>query len=143
MKKILTIISILVLMFVILLVLMGITKGEVKEITFNEYADMIESKESFILYIGSSDCSHCFEYRRTLDRVIKNQEVTFYYLDIKYISADDSKKLESKIRFKGTPTTVFIVDGEEKNTYQRIEGSKDYDYIIKRLKETGYVKGGD
>ncbi len=142
MKKALIIISTLVIMFIILLVLMGITKGEVKEITFKEYMTKIENKESFILYIGSSDCSHCFEYSRTLGRVIKNHEVTFYYVDIKNFNQEEINKLKSKVRYEGTPTTAFIVDGEEKSTYQRIVGSEDYDYIINRLKETGYIKGG-
>lgn len=142
MKKFLIIIATLVVVFIILVLLMGITKGEVKEITFDNYINMVEKKESFILFIGSRDCPHCIEYKRTLERVIKNYKVTFNYLDIKNLSDTQMNKLNSKVRFSGTPTTAFIVKGEEENTYKRIVGSEDYEYIVKRLKETGYIEGG-
>ena len=34
-------------------------KGKLESITFEEYKNLIENKESFVLEVMSSDCTHC------------------------------------------------------------------------------------
>ncbi|MDD2377536.1 MAG: thioredoxin family protein [Bacilli bacterium] len=141
MKKSIIIAIAICFSFILLIILMNYTKGEIKNITFEEYNNLINNKEDFILIIGKEECSYCKDYLETLNVVIKNYDVTFNYLDTSLLSIDEQKKL-NKYRIGGTPTTIFIVDGEEKTIHNRIDGTADYDYIVNRLISTGYIKEG-
>ena len=45
-------------------------------------------------------------------------------------------KLNNKFVFTGTPTTVFVDEGKEKDPqFNRIDGAKDFDYIVEKLKK--------
>lgn len=111
-----------------------------QKIDYNEFNKMIENKDNFILFIGSSSCPHCNNYTVTLNHVIKKHQILIYYLDITTLSKKQNKDFSKLINFKGTPTTVFIFDGKEKNVYNRINGAQGYDKVIKKLKENKYIK---
>lgn len=132
---------------IITLFTVGCGHGSINEITYDEYKKMIENEESFILFIGSHDCSHCSDFKITLEKVIEKYKVTFNYIDIANLSNDDYNALKREIKFTGTPTTVFIEDGVDNscNVFtcdkeKRIDGAQDYDTVIARLKSKGYIK---
>jgi predicted bacteriocin transport accessory protein len=116
-----------------------------KEINYNKFNKMVDNKETFILLIGSSTCSHCLEYKPTLERIIKRYQVKVYYIDISKLSDNDNDSLSNKISFTGTPTVVFFkngVEGDGKTSpeYTRIVGNKNYDYSVKKFKSNGFIK---
>ena len=126
----------------------GCGRGSVEEITFSQYEQMMENKESFILFVGSKTCSHCTEFKITLERVIEDYNVDFKYIDISNFNADEKKIFSENIRFDGTPTTVFIQEGKDNSCRlmscddtKRIEGAQNYDTIVEILKNNGYIKG--
>lgn len=112
-----------------------------QEISFNEYNKMIEEKQSFILFIGSETCSACAVYKEYLNEVIKDYQVEVKYIDLDKVTEDEYNKMKARHFFTGTPTTIFITDGEEKSIYNRIDGSKEYSKIVEKFKENGYIKG--
>jgi len=143
MKKILIIFIGIITMFTV-----GCGRGSVEEITFSQYEQMMENKESFILFVGSKTCSHCTEFKITLERVIEDYNVDFKYIDISNFNADEKKIFSENIRFDGTPTTVFIQEGKDNSCRlmscddtKRIEGAQNYDTIVEILKNNGYIKG--
>lgn len=116
-------------------------KDPYKEVSFDTLNAMIEKKESFVLVIGSSDCTHCADYKTTMKDVVKRNKVTIYYIDVSKLNSTEFAKLRNKFSFTGTPTTIFVEDGKEKDAqFNRINGAKDYDTIIKRLKKNNYIK---
>lgn len=135
MKKILIIIG-------LILITVGCSKGltTYKEIDYNTYKEMIENKESFILFIGSSECSHCKDYEITLNEVIKKYHVEVNYLNLLDLSDKQLNEFKSQISFSGTPTTIFIENGEETSHYNRIVGALDYDEIVDKFAENGYIE---
>ncbi|MDD2434681.1 MAG: thioredoxin family protein [Bacilli bacterium] len=133
-------IIIVISIFLVFILLMNYTKGDIKNINFQEYEQLISDQEDFILVLGQENCNYCKDYLSKLNRVIRQYKVTFNYLDIELLNKNEKTKLESKINFEATPTTIFIFDGEEKTKYDRITGTADYDYIIKRLIKTEYIK---
>jgi len=142
MKKILIIFIVIITLFTV-----GCGKGSVEEITLDEYEQMMKNKESFILFVGSKTCSHCAEFKITLERVIENYNIDFKYIDISNFNDDERKSFSSEIRFDGTPTTVFVEEGKDNSCRlmscddtKRIEGAQNYEKVVEILKSNGYIK---
>lgn len=112
------------------------------EISYEALMKKLDNKESFILMIGSSNCTHCDEFKLTLEEINKKYSINVQYIDI-YKIKDDAEKLANlkKISpYSGTPTTVNIVDGKEETILSRIEGSRDYSDTKDKLIKWGYIK---
>ena len=101
---------------------------------------MIENKEDFILCMGSGTCSACGAYEITFNDIIKEYNVDVKYIDISKLSDEEEGSLTSKFPISGTPTTVFITDGEEEDTHNRIDGNARNSKIVEKFKENGYIK---
>lgn len=134
--------KIVILIFgVILMIGCSLKTKSYDEISYQEYSQKIENKETFILYIGSDTCSHCQEFTPTLKKVIKK-----YNLDIKYINVSGLKEeeyavLRNKTKVKGTPTIVFVRNGVvESGNKNKIQGSVSISEVEKVLKRKGYTK---
>ena len=143
MKKMLVI-----LMGLIAFLTVGCGRGSIEEITFTDYETMIENKESFILFIGSSQCNHCAEFKMTLDEVIEDYNVDFKYIDVHEFTEEEKEKFSENIRLEVTPTTVFIESGVDDSCNlfscdhtKRIKGSRSYEEVVEMLKNKGYIKG--
>lgn len=138
MKKVLKVV-IISLMFVVLLT--GCNKNSnIKEITLKEFKAKIENKETFALYVGNKNCSHCVSYRPILEKVLKDYDITIYHLDNSKLSEDEYKEFKTYINISGTPTIAFITDGEEETTLNRIVGETSRENTIERFKTNGYIK---
>lgn len=136
MKKILMVIT-------LLLCVAGLTGcnkySTYTELTYSELQTKLENKETFVVVLGSSTCSACAAYKLTMEDVIKDKQVEIFYLDIAKLSSDDSSKFESKFVIAATPTTVFIENGVETTTYNRIVGAASYTDVVKNLKKHGFI----
>ena len=137
MKKVLIILCCLILF-------VGCTKKDTEpytEISYDELEIMLKEKQDFVLVLGSSQCSHCASYKITMEDVVAKYHVTIHYIDIYELSDEQLSKLNNKFSFSGTPTTIFIEGGEEKDPqFNRIDGAKDFEYIVSKLKDNGYIK---
>lgn len=111
-----------------------------EEIDYDEFIDKIENKDDFVLFIGSATCQHCDAFKETIKSVVKNYQVKIYYIDIHKFTEQQSNKFKTYINFSATPTTVFIYNGDEKTTYNRINGNLSYDKVIDKLTKAGFIK---
>ena len=112
-----------------------------KEITYEEYRQLVDSGEKFVLFIGSSNCSHCTTYKKTINRVVNDYHIDINYIDLSKLDEKQVANINSHFPFNGTPTTIVIKDGEEyERARTRIEGSKNYEYTIKKLKNAKIIK---
>lgn len=111
------------------------------EISYDELNKMLEDKQDFILFIGSDTCSACNTYKGTLNDVIEEYGTDVKYIDLASLSEAQESSLISKFPITGTPTTVFITNGEEEDTHNRIVGSAKKSEIIEEFKDNGYIKG--
>lgn len=110
---------------------------EITEVNFDDYIQKIENKESFVLYIGSANCSHCSSFRPKLDKVVSKYALDIYYLDISKIENEQYEKLKNKVFLTGTPTIVFIKDGSYSG--DKLVGDKDLDNIVDYFKSIEYI----
>ncbi|MBQ4031097.1 MAG: thioredoxin family protein [Bacilli bacterium] len=111
-----------------------------KELTISELQEKIDNKESFILVISQTTCSHCAEYKPRIKKVLAKYEVTGYYIEKDLLNAEETTQLNNIANISGTPATIFIIDGEEKSSSTRISGARSTDVIVSRLKAMGYIK---
>ncbi|MDD4547845.1 MAG: thioredoxin family protein [Bacilli bacterium] len=112
------------------------------EINYEDFKEKIENKESFIFYIGATGCQYCEKYEKTLKRVVDKYDVEVFYIDTAEgkLTDDEKKGFEELVTFSGTPTTVFVREGEVQSKYNRIEGSVTSDKIIEAFERNGYIK---
>lgn len=132
----------------ILIVILGIIIGyflfsmndNLVRLSYDEIMEKIDNKESFILCISRTTCSHCNVYKPKLRKVANKYDIKIYYTDVDKYSKNDLKDFNSKISFDGgTPTTLFIKDGKEKTTATRIEGDISIEKIVDKLKKNGFI----
>ncbi len=125
------------------IVLNGKEKEEDKyfqELKIDELIEKCENKESFILVISQTTCSHCAEYKPRFKKILAKHKITAYYLEKDLLNEEEEAKLNEIANISGTPTTVFIEEGVEPSTSTRLVGAKSSDSIESRLKAMGYIK---
>lgn len=110
------------------------------KVSLEELENMVKNKESFMLVLTQTNCSHCISYKPTLVEVLEDTAQIAYEIDIQPLSLDEKERVYKIARVSGTPTTVFISEGEEKDTSLRLIGSVSSSKLKERLKETGYIK---
>lgn len=131
--------------FLILLVgflfLTGCSKSNIDEINYSDFKKLIDDKETFILYIGSTTCHNCTEFTPKFNNVLNKYNISSVKkIELDKINSDDKDEFNKKINVSGTPTVVFIENGEEESMTNRINGNVDEEKIISRLKSNGYIK---
>ena len=136
MKKIL-----ILIIAVFAVTLTGCSKDkELINIDYDGLATKIRERESFVLYVGSSECSHCAEFKPVLEKAINKYKLDVYYIDMAELSAAKYQAVMKKIDGRGTPTLVYIEKGKTK-TSPRIEGESEYDTVVEFFQDLGLVKG--
>ena len=134
--KILTLILVVATFF-----LSGCSNTKIEEINYEKFNTLISEKKDFILYIGSATCHNCTEFGPRFEKVVKENKIeNVYYIDLDELNDDDKKNFNRTINVTGTPTVVFITKGEEKSSFNRINGNVSEEKIIKRLKANNYIK---
>jgi len=138
--------NIIILCIICIIVLVGafildskLGKNYFIELEYQEVIDKIENKESFVLCLSQTTCSHCASYKPKLERVANDNKIEIYYIEVDLLNEEENNKFKSYVNFSSTPTTVFINNGEEKTAASRINGDASQDKILKKLKSNGFI----
>lgn len=115
------------------------SKGKIEEISYDDFADKVKNKESFVIYVGSATCSHCEEFKPVLEEVVKDNGLTIYYIDNSKLTEAQQTQVKKKVDLKGTPTLCNIKDGKA-DTSTNLVGSKDYDSTVEYFEIIGYIE---
>lgn len=120
----------------VLILVTGCSKSYIHNITYKEYQELIENKETFILEVMRNDCSACKSFKPNLEKVAKE-----YKIEIKTINTSKlTDKQLDEFGISGTPTVIFYIDGKEETTASRIVGSVSQDKIISKFKASGFIE---
>lgn len=137
---------IIILFSVCLVILIGaviadhfLSKSYLQEVKYKEVMEKIDNKESFVLLLSQTTCSHCMDFKPKLEKVANKYKVNIYYIEVNLFDEDETKEFKSKFSFDGTPTTIFIINGEEKTAANRINGDVSTEKIIIKLKSNGFI----
>ena len=138
---------VLILVTVCVVILIGaviadiiLGKSYLKQIKYDQMVEKIDNKESFVIVFSQTNCEHCLAYKPKLAKVAKKYKLVVYYLETDLLSEKKEKELKKYFNFDGTPTTVFVIKGEEKTAANRIVGEASEEKIIKKLKSNGFIK---
>ena len=138
---------VIILCSICILILIGalvadriITNSYLKQLKYNEVMEKIQNKESFILLVSQTTCSHCKEYKPVFKKILQKNNLTAYYIEYDLLSDEEKKEFVKYINFDSTPVTVFLKNGEESTTANRIVGAREEEYIIGKLKSNGYIE---
>lgn len=136
-NKIIVICGIILLIIIVVLFYIKYNKKQLIELTYTELVNKINNKDSFVLCISRTTCSHCYDYKPKLNEVAKEYKINIFYIDVDKYNEEDFSNL---ISFDGsTPTTIFIKNGEEKTTSNRINGDVSKSKIISKLKSNDFI----
>ena len=133
-------IVILVLLLSFLIINKAISKGNLVELTYDEFVQKIDNEESFVLCVSRTTCSHCATYKPKLENVAKDYGIDLYYIDIDKYSDEEQEEFVKVINFNDTtPTTVFLKNGKETTASNRINGDVSTNRIIDKLKSNDFI----
>lgn len=111
------------------------------KLNYNEFKEKVDNKDSFVLCVSRTTCSHCNDYKPKLKEVSKKYNIKIYYTEINEFSNSELDYFKDNFGFDGgTPITMFIKDGKEGTTGSRIEGDVSMEKIVSKLKTNGFIK---
>jgi thioredoxin len=111
----------------------------VKEIDFTTLQNKIENKETFILEIIQTGCSHCEEFSPRFRTVLGDYDLTGYSINLSNLTEEEKNKLYEIIEVSGTPTVCFFKKGNEE-VMNKIVGAVSNKEIYNKLKDAKYIK---
>lgn len=122
-----------------LFLITGCGRANYTQLSYAELEAKLNNKEDFVLVIGSATCSACEIYEETMRDIMTENDIEIFFLDLDALSDEDSTKVYSKFVYSYTPTTVFIKEGEETGTHNRIIGAGEYNDVLEKLQQLGYI----
>ena len=108
-----------------------------------ELLKKLENKETFILIRTQDGCHHCEQYKPILNRVLTENNLNAFELKSTTLNKEDQSirnEIDKLFNISGTPTTIFISNGIETTTINRIVGISTYTNVVEKLKEQGFLK---
>ena len=135
--------QIILLLVIVILLVIAIVFSEdeskyIKEVSVNEVLKMKENKESFILYIKQTNCTHCKAFTPNFIAVLKKNKLKAYAINLTNLTEDEQTIYDDNFTITGTPTVLFYIDGSE--SLMKLEGEQTKDKITERLKSTGFIE---
>ncbi len=120
---------------ILALILTGCSSNKViTDIDYSKLEEMIDNKESFILEVVQTGCSHCEEFSPRFKAVLKTNDEEAYSLNLYNMTDDELKKFnELTTSVSGTPTVLYFEDGKE--TSHKINGAVSNEKIEEFLEK--------
>ena len=130
----------IIIVFLVLFMFSGCGKTNLVKLSYNEFKNKLNNKDSFFIEIVQDGCSHCAEFTPKLKEVLNDYDVKGYQLNLTYLDEDDYEDFGNSYSISGTPTIIFITNGQETSLLQRINGNVSVDKLVSKLKSNGYIK---
>ncbi len=113
--------------------------NNLQEITLADLEYLINKKDNFILLVSQTTCSHCIDYKPTLNSVLNSHNLKAYYIEKNLLTKDENTSFSQIIETPGTPTTAFFIKGVE-DQENRIVGNSGESVIEAHLKSAGFIR---
>lgn len=138
--------KIIILVVICLVILAGalivdriLGKDYLIEIKYDEVIEKVNNEDSFILLISQTTCTHCKDYKLKLNDVAREYGLDIYYIEVNLLTKEQYDAFKKYFNFDGTPQTVFVIDGYEKTSANRIVGDVSTEKIINKFKSNGFI----
>lgn len=130
-KKILSLVLLTVLVF---FTGCTITTNNINKISYEEYTNKVESKESFILYIGEKNSA----LYQTLNQVLNDNNLEAFLINEKDLKDTELLEFRDKINYTGN-TIVFIKEGIDPSTLSHLEDGANKTEILNSVINFGFI----
>lgn len=110
-----------------------------KVVTAAEFVKAYKNKSTDVFVIGQTTCGHCTNYKPTINKMARENDVVINYIDYNTLTSDEQKEigeLDKRFDSFGTPLTLIVKKGK---ILDEISGNTDYDTLYKKLKEYDLV----
>ncbi len=115
--------------------------GEVglHEVTYDEYEEMVDNGDAFIVVIERTGCGYCQQYMPIVEEVANEKKIAITYINTDNLSEDEFQKLSSTNKYLkknqwGTPTTLFMLgDRIVDSIGGYVEKEKVLDFLADRV----------
>ncbi len=134
MKKIIGVLFAIAAVFT--LIACGSSKTYEYTLTSKEILDKIENDETFIVYLGTSYCTHCATFGEEVPKYNKKYDLEISHIVLDEEDSEEVAKLLEVLPIEYTPTTFFIVEGEIKES---VVGVIEEDAMLDYLETYGFI----
>lgn len=139
MKKIIVLISSLFIIFGILYYsINNLINSDVvlyENISTESLKEMINEKQTFILYLYQKNCMSCKQVKPIINEYIRKSNKSIFAIDINY---DENKNyILQDLNVQGTPTLIFYNQGKETSRFNSIFTEKEFS---EKLEEFNYIE---
>lgn len=108
------------------------------ELSFLEFQTKLTNKDSFILIFTQPSCSHCINYKLTFNTILNENNLVAYELVLSNLSSTEKEALNNIVNIEGTPTTIFVKNGQEIKA-NRLIGNIEKTKLETKLSKLGYI----
>lgn len=83
------------------------------KISYNDYKEMVENDENFVVIIERTGCGWCEQYMPIMEEYVAEKKIPVMYIDTAELSESEYNELSSTNDYLrknqwGTPTTLFM-----------------------------------
>lgn len=112
------------------------------EVTVKDLQEKVKNKDTFVLVFTQTTCGHCAQFKPKMAHVLAQNDLYGYEIVIDKLSNQEKAELKdiANIGESGTPTTVFIKNGQEEKISDRLNGNTDESAIVNKLKQNGFIE---
>lgn len=140
-KRVIVLVSICVVILIGAIIFdVTTSKSYFKEIKYDNLIEKVNNKDSFVLLVSQTICDHCKNYKPLLREVADDNKVMVYYIEVDLLTKEQQKEFKKLFSFSGTPMTIFVKNGNEETTANRINGAASKDKIIAKFKSNGIIQ---
>lgn len=108
-----------------------------KEISINNgLEEMINGNMKFVLVISRSDCSHCVSYKPKLNKILSENRIYGYYIDMDLADSKTVSIINKLYEANGTPTTIIVSNN---TVHDIMVGDKSDSQIKEFLTKNGII----
>ena len=118
-------------------------------IDYQKYEDLIGSKDTSIIVIGQTTCSHCIAIKPALNAVAKDYDLKINYLNITDMTEEENNSFLKSLKTIeyndedfvndgsfGTPLILIIENGKVKNY---ISGERTISQLVREFKKLNLI----
>ena len=126
--------KILISIIMVLVLLTGCGKSNLKNINFNELKEKINNKDSFVVYFSGNDSI----FKDKLNSISNEYDLTIYVVN--KVNDNDKNDYQTIINIENE-SIVFILNGQDPSKLSHItDSSVTKKQIIQRLKDMNFIK---
>ena len=105
-------------------------------IDVSKMKELFSSNDTKIIFVGSLTCPHCTAIKPVINSVVKNLNVTVYYLELSTMTDEENKEYYSINEFlknnNSIPLVMAVKNNEVIDSFVGEKDSKDIEEFLKK-----------